>query len=105
MDIENRGASVPTLRKRLVASSTLQPIRRDGMPTWRIHRRRHGPPGAGAVSVVAPDTAIGCAHVARPGRALGEPVAEVHGALRSGYRRLKERDVRRHRATVEHLLA
>src|SRR5215471_1612879 len=58
----------------------------------------------GAALVVAPGTAIGCAHVPRPGRAIGEPVAQVHGALRTGYRRFEECDVRGHRATVEHLL-
>src|SRR6185312_11762346 len=58
----------------------------------------------GAASVVAPGTAIGCAHVARRGRAIGESVAQVHGALRTGYRRFEECDVRGHRATVEHLL-
>src|SRR5262249_21745394 len=55
-------------------------------------------------SVVAPGTAIGCAHVPRPGRAIGESVAQVHGALRTGHRRFEECDVRGHRATVEHLL-
>src|SRR4051794_24706778 len=58
----------------------------------------------GAASVVAPGTAIGCAHVPRAGRAIGEPVAQVHGALRTGYRRFEESDVRGYRATVEHLL-
>src|SRR5215475_4209129 len=72
------------------------------MLTWRIHRRRHGPTWRGAASVVAPGTAIGCAHVPRPGRAIGEPVAQVHGALRTGDRRFEERDVGGHRATVEH---
>src|SRR5919112_1884469 len=56
-------------------------------------------------SVVAPDTTIRCAHVPRRGRAIGEPVAQVHGALRSGHRRFEKCDVRGHRATVEHLLA
>ena len=50
----------------------------------RIHRRRHGPTWRGVASVVAPGTAIGCAHVPRPGRAVGEPVAQVDGALRTG---------------------
>src|SRR6266436_7144594 len=86
-------------------------LRRRGLPdhcvtaaTWRIHRRGHGPTWRGAASVVAPGTAIRCAHVPRPGRAIGEPVAQVHGALRTGYRRFEECDVRGHRATVEHLL-
>src|SRR3712207_6477445 len=74
------------------------------MPTWRIHRRRHGPTWRGAALVLAPGTAIGCAHGPRPGRAIGEPVAQVHGALRTGHRRFEEGDVRGHRATVEHLL-
>jgi len=47
------------------------------MPAWRIHRRRRGPTWRGAASVVAPGTAIGCAHVPRPGRAIGEPVAQT----------------------------
>src|SRR3712207_8511989 len=42
-------------------------------------RQRRGPPGPRAASVVASDTAIGCGHVPRPGRAVGEPVAQVHG--------------------------
>src|SRR3954464_7478869 len=75
------------------------------MPVWRMHRRRHGRTWRGAASVVAPGTAIGCAHVPRPGRAIGEPVAQVHGALRTGYRRPEECDVRGSRAVVEHLLA
>lgn len=37
------------------------------------------------------------------GSAIGEAVAQVHGALRTGRRRFEERDVRGHRA-VEHLL-
>src|SRR3954469_23731609 len=59
----------------------------------------------GSASVVAPDPAMGCAHVPRCGRALGEPVAQEDGALRAGDRRFEEGDVRGHRATVEHLLA
>src|SRR5215207_127308 len=74
------------------------------MPSWPTHRRRHGPTWRGAASVVVPGTAIGSGHVPRPGRAIGEPVAQVHGALRTGYRRFEECDVRGHRATVEHLL-
>src|SRR4051812_22765235 len=68
-----------------------------GGPTTRTHWR-------GAASVVAPGTTIGCGHVPRPGRPIGEPVAQVHGALRTGYRRFEECDVRGHRATVEDLL-
>src|SRR5215467_5603350 len=74
------------------------------LPHRRIHRRRLGPTWRGAASVVAPGTAVGCAHVPRPGRAIGEPVAQVHGALRTGDRRFEQRDVGGHRAVVEHLL-
>ena len=50
--------------------------------------------------VVAPETAIRCGDVPRPGCAVGEPVAQEHGALRTRYRRFEEGDVRGHRATV-----
>src|SRR5215472_18624632 len=74
------------------------------MLAGRIHRRRRGPTRRGAASVVAPGAAIGCAHVPRPGRAISEPVTQVYSALRTGYWRFEECDVRGHGATVEHLL-
>src|SRR5215204_6626307 len=39
-----------------------------------------------------------------PGVPSARAVAQVHGALRTGYRRFEECDVRGHRAAVEHLL-
>ena len=48
-----------------------------------LNRRRHGPIWRGAASTGAPGTAIGCAHVPRPGRPVGEPVAQVHDAFRT----------------------
>src|SRR5215469_4196110 len=74
------------------------------MLAGRIHRRRCGPTRRGAASVVAPGAAIGCAHIPRPRRAISEPVTQVHSALRTGYWRFEECDVRGHGASVEHLL-
>ena len=49
-------------------------------------------------------SAVATAHVPGRGRAIGERVAQEHGALRSRHRRFEQCDVRGHRTTVEHLL-
>src|SRR5215831_12510787 len=76
-DPYTRRASMPLTRQRMDFLLLL--------PHRRIHCRRLGPTWRGAASVVAPGTAVGCAHVPRPGRAIGEPVAQT--ALTSPARR------------------
>src|SRR5688500_8315537 len=64
------------------AFSTWTPPTRRAVPGSRT-RRRSGRPD----SVVAADTAVGGGHVPRFGCAVGEAVAQVRGALRTGRRR------------------
>jgi hypothetical protein len=75
LPVDPERAARPLARSRGADQDSGEALRHGGMPTWRIHRRRHGPTWRGAASVVASGTAIGCAHVPRPGRAPGEPVA------------------------------